>query len=223
MPAEPNLRIVIVEDQRHIRKGLEALISGTEGFACVGAFRSMEETLAAQWTDAQPDAFLLDLGLPKMSGIEGLEHLSRRYPGVPMVVLTVFEDDDRIFRALCAGASGYLLKKTPPVKLLDALREAIDGGAPMSPEIARRVIELFRATRPASTASCNLSAQEMRLLRLLVEGHSYKTAATEMNISVTTVAFHVQNIYRKLHVHSKSEAVAKALPQGLVYGAASPF
>src|SRR5579864_6342128 len=117
MQSAANLRIVIVEDQRHIRKGLEALISGTPGFECAGAFRSMEDTLASK---TQPDAFLIDLGLPKMSGIEGMEHLKRRYPNVPLVVLTVFEDDDRIFRALCAGACGYLLKKTPPVKLLDS-------------------------------------------------------------------------------------------------------
>ena len=216
------IRVVIIEDQRHIRKGLEALIGGTQGFECAGAFRSMEEALAEPGP-AAPNAFLVDLGLPRMSGIEGLRHLRQRYAGVPLVVLTVFEDDDRIFRALCAGACGYLLKKTPPAKLLEALKEAIAGGAPMSPEIARRVIELFRSMRPPQSASYNLSAQETRLLRLLVEGHSYKTAAAEMNVSITTVAFHVQNIYQKLHVHSKSEAVAKALQQGLIAGPTPQF
>jgi DNA-binding NarL/FixJ family response regulator len=218
MPDLVPIRIAIIEDQRHIRKGLEALIAGTSGFACAGAFRSMEEALELTFPQA-PHAFLVDLGLPGMSGLEGLRHLKQRYPGAPLVVLTVFEDDDRIFCALCAGADGYLLKKTPPAKLLEGLKEAIAGGSPMSPEIARRVIELFRASRPPQVASYNLSAQEMRLLRFLVEGHSYKTAAAEMNISVTTIAFHVQNIYQKLHVHSKSEAVAKALQQGLVSGA----
>ncbi|MDP8980217.1 MAG: response regulator transcription factor [Acidobacteriota bacterium] len=222
MPDQEPFRIAIIEDQRHIRKGLEALISGTHGFECAGAFRSMEEALAHSWP-RHPQAFLVDLGLPRMSGLDGLPHLKQRHPGVPLVVLTVFEDDDRIFRALCAGACGYLLKKTAPAKLLEALKEAIGGGAPMSPEIARRVVELFRAMRPPPSAAYNLSVQEMRLLRFLVEGHSYKTAAAEMNISVTTVAFHVQNIYQKLHVHSKSEAVAKALRHGLVSGAAPQF
>jgi DNA-binding NarL/FixJ family response regulator len=217
VPDNETIRIAIVEDQRHIRKGLEALIAGTHGFECAGAFRSMEEALADSWPEP-PHAFLLDLGLPHMSGLEGLPLLKVRFPGVPLVVLTVFEDDDRIFRALCAGACGYLLKKTPPAKLLDSVREAIGGGAPMSPEIARRVVELFRAMRPPQTADYNLSAQETRLLRYLVEGHIYKTAAAEMKISVTTVAFHVQNIYQKLHVHSKSEAVAKALQHGLISG-----
>jgi DNA-binding NarL/FixJ family response regulator len=222
VPDEDIIRIAIVEDQRHIRKGLEALIAGTLGFECAGTFRNMEDALAHFWPQP-PHAFLVDLGLPRMSGLDGLPHLKQRYPGVPLVVLTVFEDDDRIFRALCAGACGYLLKKTPPAKLLDALKEAIAGGAPMSPEIARRVVELFRAMRPPQSAAYNLSAQETRLLRFLVDGHSYKTAAAEMNISVTTVAFHVQNIYQKLHVHSKSEAVAKALQHGLVSGAAPQF
>jgi len=211
------VRIAIIEDERHIRSGLEALIGGSPGFQCAGAFRTIESALAHPWRQA-PNAFLVDLGLPGMSGLEGLPLLKEKYPGAPLIVLTVFEDDDRIFRALCAGASGYLLKKTPPTKLLESLKEAIAGGAPISPEIARRVIEVFRASRPASTASYNLSEQEQRLLRYLVEGHSYKTAAAEMNISITTVAFHVQNVYQKLQVHSKSEAVAKALRHGLVPG-----
>jgi DNA-binding NarL/FixJ family response regulator len=217
VPDQVPIRVAIIEDQRNIRKGLEALISGTPGFTCAGAFRGMEEVLGHVWS-AAPHAFLLDLGLPRMSGLDGLPLLKERFPKIPLVVLTVFEDDDRIFRALCAGASGYMLKKAPPAVLLEAVREAVAGGAPMSPEIARRVIELFRTLGPPQTATYNLSAQELRLLRCLVEGHSYKTAAAEMEISVTTVAFHVQNIYQKLHVHSKSEAVAKALQRGLISG-----
>jgi len=132
-----------------------------------------------------------------------------------LLVLTIYEDDDRIFAALCAGASGYLLKKTPPARLIESIEEAVQGGAPMSPEIARRVVDFFRARPRTESATSPLSPQEKRLLQLLVEGHHYKTAAAEMGISVNTVSFHLRRIYEKLQVHSKSEAVAKALRDGL--------
>jgi DNA-binding NarL/FixJ family response regulator len=131
-------------------------------------------------------------------------------------MLTVYDDDDRIFEALCAGATGYLLKKTAPGKLLDSVREAARGGAPMSPDVARRVVALFREFRPPAHADCHLTPHEMRLLRMLVEGHNYKTAAAELGSSVNTVAFHMKKIYEKLQVHSKSEAVARALRSRLV-------
>ena len=131
-------------------------------------------------------------------------------------MLTVYDDDERIFEALCAGACGYLLKKTPPVRLLESLREAVAGGSPMSPEVARRVIELFRRVRPLGKADYDLTPHETRILRLLVEGHNYKTAAAELEVSVNTIAFHIKHIYEKLQVHSKSEAVAKALRGGLL-------
>lgn len=174
----------------------------------------MEEALAVEWK-SPPNVVLLDLGLPGMSGIDGITVLRKRCPEAAMVVLTVYEDNDRVFRALCAGATGYLLKNTPPAKLMEGLREANRGGAPMSPEIARLVIELFRRVHPPEKAQHNLTPQELRLLKLLVEGHSYKTAAAEMAVSINTVAFHIQNIYSKLQVHSKSEAVARALNQNL--------
>jgi DNA-binding NarL/FixJ family response regulator len=158
---------------------------------------------------------LLDLGLPGMSGIDGITVLRKRLPGAALVVLTVYEDNDRVFRALCAGATGYLLKNTAPAKLMESLREANRGGAPMSPEIARLVIEVFRRVHPPEKATHNLTPQELRLLKLLVEGHSYKTAAVEMALSINTIAFHIQNIYGKLQVHSKSEAVARALNANL--------
>jgi DNA-binding NarL/FixJ family response regulator len=143
-----------------------------------------------------------------------LEPLRRRYPSVACVVLTVYEDDERIFQALCAGACGYMLKRTPPAKLLESLWEVVTGGAPMSPEIARRVVGLFRSVRPPERADYNLTPNELRILKLLVEGHSYKSAAAELGVAYYTIGFH-QNIYRKLQVHSKSEAVAKALRSGL--------
>jgi len=130
--------------------------------------------------------------------------------------LTVYEDDERIFQALCAGACGYLLKKTAPQRILDSIEEALNGGAPMSPEVARRVLQLFREIRPPERVSYELTPHELRLLKLLVEGHNYQSAAAELGVSFSTINFHMQNIYGKLQVHSKSEAVAKALRQRLV-------
>lgn len=208
------IRVAIIEDQLRTREGLRALIESSDGFECLGAWGSMEDALNAAWK-VPPNVVLVDLGLPGMSGIEGIVLLRRRFPKAALVVLTVYEDNDRVFRALCAGATGYLLKNTVPAKLVEGLREANRGGAPMSPEIARLVVELFRKVHPPEKAQYNLTPQEMRLLKLLVEGHSYKTAAGEMDISVNTVAFHIQNIYAKLQVHSKSEAVARALNENL--------
>lgn len=209
------LRVIIIEDQREVREGLGTLIRGSPGFVCAASYASMEETLS-KIDRAQPDLILTDLGLPGMSGIEGIRVLRERLPEIPILALTVYDDDDRIFEALCAGASGYLLKNTPPARLLESMREAADGGGPMSPEVARRVIYLFRTFRPPERAAYKLTQQESELLKLLVEGHHYKTAADQMNISINTVAFHLKNIYSKLHVHSKTEAVAKALRERIV-------
>ncbi len=214
-PADSPIRVALVEDQRRTREGLQALIEGSQGFVCVAAWRSIEEAMAADG-DTPPHVLLLDLGLPGMSGIDGIVPIRERYPETAIVILTVYEDNDRVFQALCAGANGYLLKNTPPVKLLDSLRDARKGGSPMSPEIARRVIELFRKFRPPEKAHYSLTPHELRLLKFLVEGHSYKTAAVELGVSINTIAFHVQNIYGKLQVHSKSEAVARALRENLL-------
>ena len=209
------IRVAIVEDERRTREGLRSLIAGSTGFQCVGTWGSVEEALTAIRM-AGPQVTLLDLGLPGMSGIEGIGALRDRCPGSTFVVLTVYEDSERVFDALCAGAGGYMLKNTPPGKLLDALRDAVKGGAPMSSEIARRVIDVFRRFRPPEKSPHNLTPHELRLLKLLVEGYSYKSAAAELNVSINTIAFHVQNIYGKLQVHSKSEAVARALRDHLL-------
>jgi DNA-binding NarL/FixJ family response regulator len=214
-PQPTVIKVAIIEDRREIRDGLAMLISGTEGFRCTGSFRSMEEALS-KISFELPDIVLCDIGLPGMSGIEGMRILKERYPNMLLLMLTVYDDDERIFDALCAGACGYLLKKTPPVRLLESLREAVHGGSPMSPEVARRVIALFRDIRPPERADYALTPHESRLLKLLVEGHNYKTAAFELNVSINTVSFHMRRIYEKLQVHSKSEAVAKALRDRLV-------
>jgi DNA-binding NarL/FixJ family response regulator len=209
------IAVTIIEDQREVREGLAMLINGTLGFRCKGSFRSMEDALRGVAVEL-PDVILTDIGLPGMSGIEGIRILKERYPDLPILALTIYDDEAEIFDALCAGASGYLLKDTQPARLLDCLREVVSGGAPMSPEVARRVVKLFREFRPPERASHNLTPQETELLKLLVEGHNYKTAAAELDISIHTVSFHLRNIYDKLQVHSKSEAVAKALRERLV-------
>jgi len=211
----PPLTVAIVEDQRQIREGLARLINGTPGYRCSESFGSMESALMGL-VPPLPHVVLVDLGLPGMSGLDGIALLKQRHPGLPLLVLTVYDDDDRIFRAMCAGACGYLLKKTPPHRLLESLKEVVDGGAAMSPEVALRVIELFRAIRPPVRADHHLTPHESRLLKLLVDGHNYKTAAVELGVSVNTISFHMRRIYEKLQVHSKSAAVSRALRDGIV-------
>ena len=209
------IRVALVEDRREIRDALAAIIEGTEGFRCTGSFRTMEQALAEIGRDL-PDVVLSDIGLPGMSGIEGVGILKERYPQMLLLILSVYEDDERIFDALCAGACGYLLKRTSPARLLESLKEAVQGGSPMSPEVARRVVALFRDFRPPEKADYQLTPHETRLLKLLVEGHTYKTAAAELGVSINTIAFHMKHVYEKLQVHSKSEAVAKALLNRLI-------
>jgi len=209
------IKAAIVEDQTDIRSGLTVLINGTPGYRCTGSYRSMEEALAGIASNT-PDVVLCDIGLPGMSGIEGIRILKERYPTLSLLMLTVYDDDERIFDALCAGASGYLLKRTAPARLLESLREAVSGGAPMSPEVATRVIAVFREIRPPERADYDLTPHESRLLKLLVDGHNYTTAAEELSVSYNTVKFHMRQIYAKLQAHSKSEAVAKAMRERLV-------
>src|SRR5690348_8138597 len=208
------IRVTIVEDERELRDGIKALLELTPDLSCSGAFRTMEEALRSV-SDSTVDLVLTDIGLPNMDGIEGTRRLRERYPSLPIIVFTIHGEDDKIFRALCAGANGYLLKDTPPSRIVEAMNETINGGAPMSPEVARRVVELFRRFNPPEQANYRLTSQEAQILKLLADGHHYKTAASELGISTNTVSFHLKNIYEKLQVHSKTEAVAKALREKL--------
>ena len=209
------ITVATIEDRREIREGLALLIDSTDGFRCAGRYRSMEEALDGFET-RPTDVALVDIELPGMSGIEGIRLLRESYPRMLLLMLTVYDDNDRIFEALCAGACGYLLKKTPPQKLVEGLHEAINGGAPMSPEVARRVITLFREVRPPARAEHDLTPHEVRLLKLMAEGHSYKSAAAILHVTPHAVSFHLRHIYEKLQVHTKSEAVAKAFRNRLV-------
>jgi DNA-binding NarL/FixJ family response regulator len=214
-PSSNIMKVVVIEDLREVREGLTALINGTQGFKCIGSYFSMEAALP-RLADDKPDVILTDIGLPGMSGIEGTAIMRKQFPNVPILALTIYDNDHHVFDALCAGATGYLLKNTAPARLLEAIKEAADGGSPMSPEVARRVVRLFREFRPPEHASYHLTSQETELLKLLIEGHYKKTAAHEMGISTNTVSFHLKNIYLKLQVHSKTEAVAKALREKLI-------
>jgi DNA-binding NarL/FixJ family response regulator len=210
----PAVGVAIIEDQKDTREGLSFLINRAEGFECRHVYSSMETALEGIGSNP-PRIALVDIGLPGLNGIEGVHILRSRFPCIAPVLLTVYKDDGRIFQAICAGACGYLLKTTPPARLLESLREIAGGGAAMSPEVAIRVVGLLRQSQPAGQSSTNLSPQELRLLRLLTEGHQNKTAAAALGISVHTVSFHLRSIYEKLHVHSRSEAVARALREGL--------
>ncbi|MFM8393170.1 MAG: response regulator [Acidobacteriota bacterium] len=215
------VRVVIIEDLPEIREGLRKILDASPGYSCLATYETMESALDGirslmNSPDEKPSVVLIDLGLPRMSGTEGIRILKEQYPDLQFIVLTVFNDDRRILEALCAGATGYLVKKTPSMEILKSLREVAEGGAPMSPEVARRVVTIFRNWRPPQKVDYNLTPHEVRVLKLLVDGHIYKTAATELKVSVNTVSFHVRKIYDKLQVHSKTEAVALAIKNNLV-------
>lgn len=213
---EPDtIRIAIVEDDTAVQEGLRLLIDGTFGFRCVSVFGSAEAALKGLGSPA-PDVLLLDISLPGMPGSAAVRLFHERFPDMKILMLTLHDDEERVFESLCNGASGYLLKKTPPARLLESIREARDNGAPLSPEIAHKVVRLFRDFKPKEKVDADLTRLEVRLLSLLAEGYSYQAAADEMKVSINTVRNYIRSIYDKLHVHSKSEAVTKALKARLI-------
>jgi DNA-binding NarL/FixJ family response regulator len=214
MMTEHSIRVAIVEDDRAVREGLAQLIDGTPGLECRERFDSVEDALAGM--PPPPDVLLLDIQLPGIPGSEGVKLFHERFPMLQIVMLTVLEDADRVFESICHGACGYLLKKTSPTRLLEAIREAYGGGAPMTPEIARQVITLFRKVAPPAAAAYRLSAREQNVLALLAEGYGYVNIAAQLQITINTVRNHIRAIYEKLHVHSSSEAVSKAIRTGLI-------
>lgn len=202
--------VAIVEDDAGIRDNLVALLNGSPGYRCVGACGSAEESLA-QIPHWRPDVVLMDINLPKMSGIECVARLKARLPELLVLMLTVYEDGDSIFRALKAGASGYLIKRVATDKLLEAIDDVCTGGSPMSCQIARKVVQYFHQAGPSDEVSENLSPRETEILELLVAGCFFKEIADRLGISGETVRTHVNHIYRKLHVRSRTEAVVKYL------------
>jgi len=211
MPGDtPIISVAIVEDDDEIREGLAILISGTEGFLCTETYRDCESANTGIGL-SKTDVVLMDIQLPGMSGIEGIGAIKERSTGTDVIMLTIHKDDDLVFRSLCAGATGYLVKNTEPGRILDAVREVVNGGAPMSTNIARMIVNSFR-----KTTNTPLTAREAEVLTNLCKGQSYKMIADALFVSEQTVHFHIKNIYQKLQVHSKSEAVAKAIREKLV-------
>ena len=209
------LSVALVEDDDSTREGLRMLIHGSPGFRCVGAYPSFEAALPGLAQDL-PDVLLMDINLPGLSGREGVRIVKDRWPAVEVLMLSVYGEQESVFESICNGAAGYLLKKTSPARLLEAIRETTEGGAPMSPEVARKVVTLFRATPRLNPVETRLTPRELQLLALLAEGHGYQESADRLGVSENTVRNYIRSIYEKLHVHSKSEAVSKALRQGLI-------
>jgi DNA-binding NarL/FixJ family response regulator len=209
------IRVAIVDDDVLLRDALSQIVQDAEGMCCSAAFSSTEEAVEA--LRLRPaDVLLLDIGLPGMAGSDAVPVLRQTFPDMAILMLTVFSDRSRVFASICNGASGYLLKTTPPSELIRAIRAVCAGGSPISPEIARQIVDLFRKMGPPDAPASRLTAQEQQLLWLLSQGHSHQASARQMNVSVNTVRNYVRSVYEKLHVHSRSAAVSSALRQGLI-------
>jgi len=205
------IRVTIFEDNHNLRAGLYQLINGTDGYTCTGSFENCHQ-LEKKIEDSKPDVVLMDIGMPGMNGIEAVRVLNEKYPEIKILMQTVFEEDDKIFDSIRAGASGYILKNTSAARILEFIKETHEGGAPMSPSIAKKVLNMMiHGPADITGSSFNLSDREKEVLACMVKGMSYKSIGEQCFISLDTVRSHIRNIYEKLHVHTKAEAVAKAI------------
>lgn len=211
------IRVAIFEDNRHLRETFQLLLDSSADYTCSGAYPDCQD-LVSQLEASPCDIVLMDIEMPGMNGIEATKIIKERFPGVLVLIQTIFFEDEYIFNAICAGASGYILKSTSPTGYLDAIADVRAGGSPMTPGIARRVLELFKTNLqpPVINDTYNLTPQEKKVLQLLVDGKSYKLIAAELFVANDTVKSHVKNIYSKLHVHSGTEAVSKAIRDKIV-------
>lgn len=207
--------IWLVEDNNRFRANIGELINETPGLKCTLAVPSCEEALLRLESDAAPDILLMDIGLPGIDGIEGIRRVKSVAPSIQVIMLTVFDDNEKIFQAICAGASGYLLKSAPPDEIARSLGDILRGGAPMNAQIARKVLDMF-TDMAAPKGNYDITNAEMQILQLLVQGNPKKQIAHDLGVSFHTVDTHLRNIYGKLQVHSRSEAVAKALKERLL-------
>ncbi|MHB1688191.1 MAG: response regulator [Ignavibacteriaceae bacterium] len=207
------IKVAIIEDHKEFRESIYYILQSTEGFRCVGKYNSVEEALPSM---PKPDVVLLDINLPGMSGIEGIEKIKKIYPDTKVVMLTVFDDNRNIFHAILSGADGYILKKTPPLRLIQAVEDAAAGGSPMTPTIAKQALELFKNYVPHKSEDDLLTNREHEILSLIVDGLENDEISTKLFISLQTVRNHIRHIYEKLHVHSKSQAVVKAIKEGII-------
>jgi len=207
---EKMIKVAIIEDNNTLRNSLESLFNRTDGMKCVASLNNLLNVIS-EIGKVMPDIILMDIGLPHISGIEGVRTVKSDFPQIQILMFTVFEDDEKIFDAIRAGASGYLLKKTPSEEIVEAIKELYHGGAPMSASIARKVIKSFQSKSPVAKEDYRLTTRENEILYSLVEGLSYKKIAEKYFVSISTIRTHICNIYEKLHVNSKAEAVAKIL------------
>ena len=211
-----SIRVTIFEDNNSLRQSLFQLINGSDGFKCVGAFEDCLNLLK-NIEDTKPDVVLMDIEMPGINGIEAVRMLREKYPDLKILMQTIFEDNEKIFNSILAGASGYILKNTSPTRFLDFIKETYEGGAPMSPSVATKVMKMVIEQSPSTKPNnFNLSEREKEILSCLVKGMSYKLIADACFISIDTVRGHIRNIYEKLHVHSKGEAVATAIKSKIV-------
>lgn len=204
------IRVAIFEDNAQLREGLFKLVEASEGFTCVGAFANGVDAVR-QTMSTRPDVILMDIEMPIVNGIDAVKELRENFPDIKILMETIFEDDEKIFNSLCNGANGYILKNTPPDDIMRAIREIYEGGAPMSPIVAAKVLKMFKHHVSTGSNDNNLSTREKEILKCLVDGMSYKLIAATCFISIDTVSGHIKNIYRKLEVHSKGAAIAKAI------------
>jgi len=209
------IKVAVFDDNKPRRELLQMLINSTGGMECTGAFEDCRNVLKNIMHNI-PDVVLMDIDMPNVNGIEGLQLIKKQFPQVKILMQTVFEDNENIFTAICEGADGYILKKTPPAKLIDAINEAVTGGAPMTPTVARQVLQLFNNRNKKAATDFNLTDREHEILSMLVQGLSYKMIAEKCSVSYSTVNSHITHIYEKLHVKSGTEAVAKAIEQKIV-------
>lgn len=211
-----DIRVAIFDDNAGRLEGLQLLIDGTDNMQCVAAYPDCRDVVR-HVTESKPDVVLMDIDMPHVDGIEGVKLLRRQFTELSILMQTVFEDNEKIFEAILAGANGYLLKQTAPAKLLSAIEEVMQGGAPMTPAVAKKVLAYCAGKQSARTpVDFQLSERELQILRLLVDGYSYKLIAEQCNISIGTVNSHVSHIYKKLQVKSAASAVSLALREGLV-------
>ncbi|MCE1188647.1 MAG: response regulator transcription factor [Ignavibacteria bacterium] len=211
------ITVIIVEDKPIIRESLAILLNGTEGINCLAVYESCEYLFAQKEILQKVDIILMDIELPGMSGIEGVRKIKSEFPGIDILILTIYEDNQKIYDALCAGATGYLLKRTPPAQLLQAITETYNGGSPMSSQIARKVVDSFHFPNSVKNSEDHgLSEREKQVISCLADGKSYQEVADQLFISIETVRQHIKNIYQKLHVHTQSGAVAIAFRKGII-------
>jgi DNA-binding NarL/FixJ family response regulator len=210
------IKVAVYEDNKHLRESLQLLIDNSPGFRCIGAFPDCTDIIFNTHRE-RPDVVLMDIEMPGMNGIEALKLLRNQYPDLQVLMQTMFDDDDYVFKAICAGASGYILKSTTSTGYLDAITDVYNGGSPMTGVVARKVLSLFQKhVEPSQPSNYHLTVKEKEVLRCMVQGRSFKMIAADLSISYETVRTHMKNIYTKLHVNSNTEAVAKVLKERIV-------